>query len=144
MEYKFNLSENQRKKIASAWKKKANVTIQLKNDQLYNGNYNLSLTERQKNQIEKAKKNTTGLRLEFSYDHLKSNHEGGFLPLLFAGLGALGALASGGSSIVNAYNNQKAKNKELEELKRHNAVIEGKGLKKQKSQKKVIIKSKKN
>lgn len=140
MEYKLNLSENQRKKIASAWKKKVNVTVQLKNDQLSNGNYTLSLTERQKNKIEKAKKNNKGLRLELTYDHLKSNHEGGFLPLVFAGLGALGALASGASAIANTVINKKAKDKELEEQKRHNAVIEGSGLKKTKCSKKVTKK----
>lgn len=136
MEYKLNLSENQRKKIALAWKKKSNVTIQLSNDQLSNGNYKLSLTEDQKKKIEKAKKNNVGLRLNLTYNHLKVNHEGGFLPLLFAGLGALGAMTSGVSAGINAYSNHKARDKELEELRRHNAVIEGKGLKKQNSQKK--------
>ena len=140
MEYKLNLSDNQRKKIASAWKNKTGVTIQLKNDQLSGGNFNLSLTDRQLNKIEKAKKNNTGLRLVLAYNHLKQNHEGGFLSLLFAGLGALGALISGASAVTNSVINKKAKDKELEEQKRHNEVIEGKGLKKRKSSKKVTKK----
>lgn len=140
MEYKINLSENQRKKIALAWKKKSNVTIQLSNDQLSNGNYKLTLTEDQKKKIEKAKKNIVGLRLNLTYNHLKVNHEGGLLPLLFAGLGALGAMTSGAAAAANAYSNYKARDEELKEMKRHNADIEGKfqgkGLKKQNSQKK--------
>lgn len=57
---------------------------------------------------------------------------GGFLPLLLAGLGAIGALASGGASIASTINKAKAAEKQLEENKRHNEKMEsialGKGL----------------
>jgi len=51
-------------------------------------------------------------------------HHGGFLPLLFAGLSALAALAGGGSSIASAVNKAKNDSKTLDELKKHNAVME--------------------
>lgn len=57
---------------------------------------------------------------------------GGFLPLLFAGLSALGALAGGGSAIATAVNKAKMAQKNLEEAKRHNKKMEsitvGKGM----------------
>lgn len=58
--------------------------------------------------------------------------KGGFLPLLFAGLGALGALIGGASAVANTVINKNAKDKELEEEIRHNKVIEGKGIIKKK------------
>ncbi|CAH1115848.1 unnamed protein product [Psylliodes chrysocephalus] len=71
-----------------------------------------------------AKNNGTGIRLELKYDHIKS---GGFLPLLLAGIDALGSLIGTGSAIANTVINKKAKDKELEEQQRHNKTIEGKG-----------------
>lgn len=57
---------------------------------------------------------------------------GGFLPLLplFAGLSALGGLATGASSIASSVNKSKADKERLAEQKRHNKMIEilGKGL----------------
>ena len=57
---------------------------------------------------------------------------GGFLPLLplFAGLSALGSLATGASSIATSVNRSKADKQKLEEQKRHNKMVEilGKGL----------------
>lgn len=57
---------------------------------------------------------------------------GGFLPLLFPLLGALGALGGGAAGIAKAVNDAKADREKLEELRRHNKAIEvskGKGLK---------------
>jgi len=51
-------------------------------------------------------------------------HTGGFLPLIFAGLSALGALAGGAATMATSINRNKAANKTLEELKRHNAAME--------------------
>ena len=59
---------------------------------------------------------------------------GGILPLIpiFAGLSALGSLAGGAAGIAKAVNNYKSAQKELEESKRHNKMMEsiaiGKGL----------------
>ncbi|KAJ8951713.1 hypothetical protein NQ318_012563 [Aromia moschata] len=57
---------------------------------------------------------------------------GGFLPLLFPLLGALGALGGGAAGIAKAVNDSKANRQQLEEEKRHNLAMEaaatGKGL----------------
>lgn len=59
---------------------------------------------------------------------------GGILPLIpiFAGLSALGALAGGTASVVNAVNKAKQAQAELKESQRHNKTMEsialGKGL----------------
>lgn len=87
----------------------------------------INLTQRQINKFQKVKESGKGVRFSIKYDQIKS---GGFLPLLLAGLSALGAVAGGSSAIANTIINKKAKDKELEELKRHNKVMEGKGLKK--------------
>lgn len=134
MEYQINLSDNHKNKIKTGYKNKIPVTIQLKSDQ--KGNEKVLLTQRQINKIEKCKKDKKGCRITLTHDQLKKNHSGGFLPLLFAGLGALGALVSGSSAIANSIINKKAKDKELDEQQRHNKVMEGKGLKKVKKIKK--------
>lgn len=51
---------------------------------------------------------------------------GGILPLLPL-LGVLGSLAGGAAGIATAVNKAKAEKQQLEELKRHNAVLEGRG-----------------
>lgn len=133
MEYKLSLSDNQLRKVASAFKKKTNVIIQLKNDHIGTGKTTFYLSERQINKLQKAKQNGTGIRLELKYEQIKS---GGFLSLLLPGLGALGGIAAGASAIANAVLSKKAKDKELEEFMRHNRAMEGKGLKKKNSTRK--------
>lgn len=56
--------------------------------------------------------------------------KGGVLPLLpiFAGLSALGSLAGGAASVAKVITDNKNAKKRLEELKRHNLALEGKGL----------------
>lgn len=124
--YNLTLNEKQTKNIDRAFRNKLNVSIQLKYNQL-SGKHQLALTKRQINHIEKCKEKKKGVRLILSYSQLRNNHAGGFLPMLFAALGAVGALATGASSIAEAVMNSKAKNAKLEELKRHNRVMEAKG-----------------
>lgn len=50
--------------------------------------------------------------------------KGGFLPLLFPILGALGALGGGAAGIAKAVNDAKANQEQLAELKRHNLALE--------------------
>lgn len=50
--------------------------------------------------------------------------QGGFLPLLFPALAALGGLAGGAAGIAKAVNDSKAQQKEIEEQKRHNLIME--------------------
>lgn len=65
---------------------------------------------------------------------IRAPKKGGFLPLLFPILGALGALGGGAAGIAKAVNDAKANKQKLDEQKRHNAAMEaglkGKGLKK--------------
>jgi hypothetical protein len=75
-----------------------------------------------------------GAILELKYEQLKTNHTGGFLPILFAALGALGALAGGSAAIANAVKTSQHQSAEEAEMKRHNREMEklahGSGLKK--------------
>ena len=70
---------------------------------------------------------------------MKINHSGGFLPILFAALGAIGALAGGSAAIANAVKTLQHQSAEEAEMKRHNVEMEkiakaGSGLKKKKDQ----------
>lgn len=135
-EYRITLTENQRNKILQAYKKKSGVSLRLPRNQL-TGTHILLLNTRQISRIENAKRTKTGLVLEMSYNQLKLNQSGGFLPLLLAGLAALGSLAGGGAAIANSVLQKKAKDKELLELERHNKAMEalqnfGRDLKKKK------------
>jgi hypothetical protein len=58
--------------------------------------------------------------LELNYEQIRINHSGGFLPLIFAGIGALGALLGGGAAIANSVIDPKHKSADEEEIKRHN------------------------
>lgn len=138
---KITLTDNQLKKIKRAYKRQDFVRVRLQHNQLINGKHEVLLTPKQANQIGKARHENRGIDMNLSYEQLKINHTGGFLPLVFAGLGALGALISGGAAVVNSVINTKAKDAEFQELKRHNRSIEdieggvrkiavGKGLKK--------------
>ena len=64
----------------------------------------------------------------------------GFLPLVFAGLAALGSLIGGASAVAKAVNASKEAKQQLKENMRHNQVLEaialgGKGLRKNKRSK---------
>jgi len=52
---------------------------------------------------------------------------GGILPILPL-LGVLGSIVGGAAGIAKAVNDNKASQRELEELKRHNRVMEGRGV----------------
>lgn len=120
--YKISLSDNQKSKIALALKKKTDVTIQISK-----GTYTFMLTDRQINKIEKNYKDKKDVRITITYNQLKENEKnGGILPLIFAGIGAIAALASGASSIYSAVKDSKYKDKMLEEQKRHNKEMETK------------------
>jgi hypothetical protein len=68
--------------------------------------------------------------LELSNAQLQQlKKHGGFLPLLpliLGGLSAVGSLAAGGSQIAKAVNQAKANERELQETKRHNEMVESK------------------
>jgi len=55
---------------------------------------------------------------------LKRNHSDGFLPIHFAALGALGALAGGSAAIANAVKASQHLSTEEAEAKGHNTEME--------------------
>lgn len=134
--YSFTFTTNQLRKIATAFKKKTPAILHISYDNLINGKHDIILCPENVTKVEKAIRLKKGLRLVLSCNELKNIKQGGFLPLLFAGLGALGALTGGASAIANSVINKQQREKELAELKRHNKAMEGKGLQKRKKFKK--------
>ena len=117
----LNLNKTQLKKIKAAFNKKTDVTIQLKNSQIGTGKEKFHLTETQISKLNKSKKEMKGVRLELKFDQIK---QGGFLPLLFAGIGAASALAGGVSAVANTIIDRKHKKVEEKEVERHNREME--------------------
>ena len=78
--YELNLSENQKKRLVNAYKKKTGVTIRLSNTNLQHGGEKLNLTTQQINRINKAKAKGSGVDIKFSKTQLQK--QGGFLSSL--------------------------------------------------------------
>jgi len=131
------LSEYQIRKIKNAYENKASVRIfcpmKGSSSQVSTPYFWVS-----KNRIDKNRELKKGVILELKHDQLKTYHSGGFLPVLFAALGAIGALAGGSAAIANAIKTSQPQSAEEEEMKRHNIEMEkiaeaGSGLKKKKT-----------
>ena len=119
------LSGRQNLKIKNAYEKKASVTISLSYDKTKQlGKHTLLLTESQKNKIDKNRALKKGVTLELKYDQLKTNHTGGFLPIDFTALGAIGALAGGSAAIANVVKTSQHQIAEEAEMKRNNLEME--------------------
>jgi hypothetical protein len=129
IEHKVNLTKNQMKNLVNAIKNKKPVTLRISKNNL-NGEVPILLTKSQKTNIDKAIQNKAGINLELSNAQLQQlKKHGGFLPLLpliLGGLSAVGSLAAGGSQIAKAVNQAKTNERELQETKRHNEMIESK------------------
>lgn len=122
------LTDGQRTKLRSAFKQKNGVTIQLTYDQLRRagGQDVIAVTQKQANEITKARTLGKGCRLSLSSNQLKDNYKGGFLPLVFAGLAALGSLLGGASAVANSVIDYKDRKNQLTEVIRHNKAMENK------------------
>ena len=129
IEHKVNLKENQKRKLGNAIKNKESVTLRISKTNL-NGDIPILLTKSQKSNIDKAIQNKTGIDLKLTNAQLqKLKRHGGFLPLLpliLGGLSAIGSLVAGGSQIAKAVNQAKANERQLQETKRHNEMMESK------------------
>ena len=129
IEHKVNLTKNQMKNLGNAIKNKKPVTLRISKNNL-NGDVPILLTKSQKTNVDKAIQNKAGINLELSNAQLQQlKKHGGFLPLLpliLGGLSAVGSLAAGGSQIAKAVNQAKANERELQETKRHNEMMESK------------------
>ena len=83
--HSFNLSENQKKKLARAYNKNKAVNIKYKTDGL-SGNFPIMITKRQRNKIDKSIKEKVGFILRMNESQVKKQFQnGGFLGAL-AGL----------------------------------------------------------
>jgi hypothetical protein len=63
---------------------------------------------------------------ELELDYEQISHSDGFLPLGFAGIGALGALLGGAAAIANSFIDAEHKKAEKEEIQRHKREVEKK------------------
>jgi hypothetical protein len=88
------------------------------------GKHKILFSETQNKRLDRSLRLEKGLVLELNHEQLKINHSGGFLPLIFAGLGALGALIGGRAAVANTVIQAKYKQSEEDEIKRHNAEME--------------------
>ena len=82
MDYKtvnVDITNNQKDKIKTHFKKKSSVSLQLKHSQILNGNDKILLNNRQYKKLEKCKKNNKGIRISLSYKQLQDILKGGFL-----------------------------------------------------------------
>jgi len=85
LNHSFKLTENQKKKLATAFKNKKAVNIKFKLNQLI-GDFPIMITKRQQNKITKANKEKVGFVLRMSESQVKKQSQnGGFLGAL-AGL----------------------------------------------------------
>jgi hypothetical protein len=120
----LSLSNSQKKSLANAIQNQTSLTIKLNSSQL-NGQDKLALTTTQIKHITKSKNMGKGVSITLSKTQLqKMKKMGGFLPLILAGLGAIGALAGGASAIAKTVHEKQNADATLEEQSRHNRQIE--------------------
>ena len=124
----LNLTDNQLEKIIRASQNKQGVVVRITKDNLNGNLHKIPLTKTQINRITKAK---NGLNLSLSSSQLKYLKKSGgllpllaLLPLIFAGLGAVGGVAGGVASAVSSAKNDSAAAAQVAEMERHNREIE--------------------
>src|SRR5271156_5676178 len=124
--HKFNLTNKQIKKLGSALNDEKAITIKIKKEQ-YQGEIPLPLTLAELNKIKDGAPEITISLSVKKINHIKNNHEGGFLKLLLLILVGIGAATGVGSLIANGVSGAKTNANEAarnEELKRHNLAME--------------------
>ena len=120
----LSLSNSQKKSLANAIQNKTDLALRLNTNQLH-GQDKLALTKTQINHITKSKSAGKGVNITLSKTQLqKMKKMGGFLPLILAGLGAIGALAGGASAIAKTVHEKQTADATLAEQSRHNRQIE--------------------
>ena len=82
------------------------------------------------NKYRVTKKDLDTLIKKIDYKKSKPTYKGGIIPLIpiFAALSAIGALSGGAAGIAKAVTDTNKNTADIAETKRHNKVIEGKGL----------------
>ena len=76
LNHPFKVTENQKKKLAIAYKNKKAVNIKFKFNQL-TGDFPIMITKRQQNKINKANKEKVGLVLRMSESQVKKQSQNG-------------------------------------------------------------------
>jgi len=125
-DFGLTLSDQQKRALTNAMQKnkQTSVTLRLNSNHLQ-GQDKLALTATQIKHITKAQSKNKGVNITLSKTQLqKMKKMGGFLPLLLAGLGALGALAGGASAIAKTVHEKQTADATLAEQTRHNYQIE--------------------
>jgi hypothetical protein len=127
--HSFNLTANQIDKIKSAKKDKLPTTIRLKKSSFKDGEHS-SARQTVDLPLTKADANNVIANKGFDYALTKcklkmlkiDDHTGGFLPipLLLAGLTALGGLTAGAAKVADSVITKQTNDKRLEEEKRSN------------------------
>src|SRR5271167_1403316 len=95
--HKFNLTNKQIKNIGSAMKEGRGISIKIKKEH-YHGNHPLPLTVTELNKIKDGSPDVNIHLSAKKLEHMKNDHEGGFLqflPMILGGLGAAGGIAGG-------------------------------------------------
>lgn len=125
--YGLTLSESQKKTIGQAIMNNDSAVIRLTVEQL-TGDDMLALTSSQIKRIEKHKDANRGIDLKLSKTQLQNmKKQGGFLPLIpliLAGLSAVGGLAGGAAGIAKAVHDKQASDEAMAEQMRHNKEVE--------------------
>ncbi|KAL4083538.1 hypothetical protein QTP88_028854 [Uroleucon formosanum] len=112
---------NERLHLIAAEEKAGNYVYH--NEKLGENNYHLDKIQLDK--LKNAKEKKSGVSLEIRSSQIK-NKKGGFLPLIFGGIGAATALVGVVTSIVNTVNDYKHKKAIEKETIRHNKGMENK------------------
>ena len=128
IQHGLNLTDGQLEKIIKASQNHESVVVRISKDNLNGNVHKIPLTETQVKRIVRAK---NGFNLALSAAQLKYLKKSGgllpllaLLPLIFGGLGAVGAVAGGISSAVSSAKNTAAANAQIAEMVRHNREIE--------------------
>ncbi|KAL4156068.1 hypothetical protein QTP88_000103 [Uroleucon formosanum] len=114
-----------------------NAIFQIASNKIFKGENIYYLDKIQLDQLKNTKEKKSEVSLEIRSSQIK-NKKGGFLPLIFGGIGAASAVVGFLTSIVNTVNDYKHKNAMEKETIRHNKAMEnkGSGLKKKKKKQK--------
>ncbi|KAL4083544.1 hypothetical protein QTP88_028860 [Uroleucon formosanum] len=123
--YYFKLNNYQIKELQEAYKNNTNVIFQIASNKIFKGENNYHLDKIQLDKLKNAKEKKSGVSLEIRSSQIK-NKKGGFLPLIFGGIGAATALVGVVTSIVNTVNDYKHKKAIEKETIRHNKGMENK------------------
>lgn len=129
-QYRINLDDTERKKLAEAVQLHRPVTVIIRNQRTKDAISNeiqVPLTQYQVQKMKNAASRNVNVKLTFSKRQLEHmSKEGGFLPALPALIAASPAVTAVVTSLFKAYNDKKTNDRLIDEKIRHNRAIEEK------------------